>query len=73
MAHKNYVVENHRDCKKLKETVKKLHRDFKQHFIFEHLPEYLELTGKTLSKKNVETSHAKLEKFISSHNYQIRI
>jgi len=57
MAHKNDVVENHRDCKKLEETVMKLHRDFKvimtleQHFIFEHLPEYLELTGKTQSKK----------------------
>ena len=59
----------------------KLHSDFnvpitpKRYIIFEHLPEYFELTGKTLRKKTdqtVEATHAKLDKFIRAHNYQIR-
>ena len=59
----------------------KLNKEFKVpvtpklHIIFEHLPEYFELTGKTLRKKTdqtVESIHAKLDKFIRSHNYQIR-
>ena len=43
--------------------------------MFEHLPEYFEMTGKTLRKKTdqtVEATHSKLDKFIRSHNYQIR-
>ena len=82
MAHKKEVVENHRDIvKKLEDSVMKLNKEFKVpvtpklHIIFEHLPEYFELTGKTLRKKTdqtVESTHAKLDKFIRSHNYQIR-
>ena len=59
----------------------KLHTEFslpitpKLHIIFEHLPEYFEMTGKTLRRKTdqtVETTHSKLDKFIKKHNYQIR-
>ena len=66
---------------KLENSIMKLHSDFKVpitpklHIIFEHLPEYFELTGKTLRKKTdqtVEVTHAKLDKFIKAHNYQIR-
>ena len=81
MAHKKEVVENHRDIvKKLEDSVMELNKEFKVpvtpklHIIFEHLPEYFELTGKTLRKKTdqtVESTHAKLDKFIRSHNYQL--
>ena len=59
----------------------KLHTEFrfpitpKLHIIFEHLPEYFEMTGKTLRRKThqtVEVTHSKLDKFIKNHNYQIR-
>ena len=70
MAHKKEVVKNYRDIvKKLEDSV----MTPKLHIIFEHSPKYFELTGKTLRKKTdqtVEATHAKLGKFIRSHNSQ---
>ena len=82
ISHQKEVDPNHREIvKKLEISVIKLHNQFKVpitpklHIVFEHLPEYFEMTGKTLRKKTdqtVEATHSKLDKFIRSHNYQIR-
>ena len=65
----------------LETSIMKLHTEFrspiapKLHIIFEHLPEYFEMTGKTLRRRTdqtVEVTHSKLDKFIKNHNYQIR-
>ena len=57
IAHKKDLVPHHREIvKKLGYSVMKLNKEFKVpitpklHIIFEHLPEYFELTGKTLRK-----------------------
>ena len=58
IAHKKDLVPNHREIvKKLEGSVMKLNKEFKVpitpklHIAFEHLPEYFELTAKTLRKK----------------------
>ena len=62
----------------LETSIMKLHTEFsfpitpKQHIIFEHLPEYFEMTGKRKTDQTVEVTHSKLDKFIKNDNYQIR-
>ena len=82
ISHAKELIQNHREIiKKIENSCMKLHSEFslpltpKLHIIFAHLPEYFEMTGKTLRRKTdqtVETTHSKLDKFIKNHNYQIR-
>ena len=61
--------------------MKDLHKEFsvpitpKIQIIFEHLSETFEKNGSTLLRRTdqtVESTHSLLDKFIKSHNYQIR-
>ena len=67
ISHLKEVDPNHREIvKKLEISVMKLHNQFKVpitpklHIVFEHLPEYFEMTGKTLRKKTDQTVQWKL-------------
>jgi hypothetical protein len=73
---------NHKTIvKKFENSMKDLHKEFsvpitpKIQIIFEHLSETFEKNGSTLLRRTdqtVESTHSLLDKFIKSHNYQIR-
>ena len=83
ISHQKEVDPNHREIvKKLEISVMKLHNQFKVpitpklHIVFEHLPEYFEMTGKTLRKKTdqtVEATHSKLDNIKHFNSYNLGI